>query len=159
MTTTDPVHTSTSSSTRAASWRNLALSYVAGVVLLAVQSVAYHLHTHENKLASDIPFYVVSGLVGVLIAAIALLRVNRSSKPTTRPTVGIVLSALGIVIFPVAYYTPITFIWGATACLLARDAAPGAATTTARVLGVVAMLCTVAVVVLRVLGVTYQVGG
>jgi uncharacterized membrane protein len=144
---------------RQASWRNLALVYVVGVVLLGIQSVAYHHYTHENKLASDLPFYVVSGLIGVLIAAIALVRVNRSSKAMTTPRIGIVLGALAVVLFPVGYYTPITFVWGATAFLLSHDAVPGRAATAARALGIVAMLCQVALVIARICGVTFQIGG
>jgi hypothetical protein len=142
-----------------ATWRNLALTYVAGVLVLTLQSVAYHLHTHENRLASDIPFYVISGLVGVAIAAIALLRVHRSTKPATTARVGIVLSAFGIAIFAVAYYMPITFILGGTSYLLSRDAEPGRSASAARVLGIIAMLCSVAVAVARICGVTYQLGG
>jgi hypothetical protein len=54
---------------------------------------------------------------------------------------------------------PITLIWGATAFLLSRDATPGRTATAARVLGSVAVLCQLAVVVARLVGVTYQVGG
>ncbi len=144
---------------RTATGRNLALSYVAGVLLLTLQSVAYHLHTHENRLASDVPFYVVSGLVGVLIAAIALLRVRHSRKDATAGRVAVGLSAFGVAIFPVAYYMPITFILGATSYLIARDATPGRTTRVAQVLGIVAMLCSVVVVIARACGVTYQLGG
>jgi NO-binding membrane sensor protein with MHYT domain len=144
---------------RTATGRNLALSYVAGVLVLTLQSIGYHLHTHDNKLASDIPFYVISGLVGVLIAAIALFRVRRSRKPATTGRVAVVLGAFGIAIFPVAYYMPITFILGATSYLLSQDADPGRTARVARVLGIVAMLCSVAVVVARACGVTYQLGG
>lgn len=144
---------------RTATWRNLALSYVAGVLLLTLQSVGYHWHTHDNKLSSDVPFYLVAGLIGVLIAAIALLRVHRSGKDTTAARVAVGLSAFGVVIFPVAYYTPITFILGATSYLLSRDAAPGRTARVARILGIVAMLCSVVVVIARICGVTYQLGG
>ena len=72
---------------------------------------------------------------------------------------GILLSALGLVIFPVAYFTPITFIWGVSSYLLSRDAQPGPLRTMARVLGIIALCLTPLVVVLRAVGVTYQLGG
>jgi hypothetical protein len=144
----------------AASFRNLGLTYVVGVALVVLQSVAYHHYAPtDGSVGQDVPVYFVSGLIGCLIAGIGLFRVSRSHKRATTPRVGIVLSALGLVIFPVAYFTPITFIWGVTAYLLSRDAQPGPLRTAARVLGLVALCLTPLVVVLRVVGVTYQVGG
>jgi membrane associated rhomboid family serine protease len=145
---------------RAASFRNLGLTYVVGVVLVVLQSVAYHHYAPtDGSVGQDVPVYFVSGLIGGLIAAIGLFRVSRSRKRATAPRVGIVLSALGLLIFPVAYFTPITFIWGVTSYLLSRDAQPGRLRTAARVLGVIALCLTPLVVVLRVVGITYQVGG
>ena len=144
----------------AANFRNLGLTYVVGVALVVLQSVAYHHYApSDGSVGQDAPVYFVSGLIGCLIAAIGLFRVSRSHKRATTPRVGIVLSALGLVIFPVAYFTPITFIWGVTSYLLSRDAQPGPLRTAARVLGIVALCLTPLVVLLRVVGVTYQVGG
>ena len=158
--TTPPTSDTSSPEHRSASLRNLALAYVAGVVLVVLQSVAYHHYVpSDGSVGQDVPVYFVSGLIGALIAAIGLFRVSRSRKTATAPRVGIVLSALGLVIFPVAYYTPITFIWGVTSYLLSRDAQPGPLRTAARVLGVLALCLTPLVVLLRAVGVTYQLGG
>jgi hypothetical protein len=145
---------------RSASFRNLAFTYLAGVALMVLQSVGYHLYKPtDGSVGQDVPFYFISGLIGCLIAAIGLFRVSRSRKDATAPWVGMVLSALGVVIFPVAYYTPITFIWGVTSYLLSRDARPGRLRTAARVLGIIALCLTPLVVLLRAAGVTYQLGG
>jgi hypothetical protein len=144
----------------AASFRNLGLTYVVGVALLVLQSVAYHHYAPtDGSVGQDVPVYFVSGVIGCLIAAIGLFRVSRGHKAATTPRVGIVLSALGIVIFPVAYFTPITFIWGVTSYLLSRDAQPGALRAAARVLGLIALCLTPLVVLIRVVGITYQLGG
>jgi hypothetical protein len=146
---------------RSASLLALGAAYVVGVVLMIVQSIGYHHYVvpKDGTVGSDIPVYVVSGLFAALIAGIGLLRARRSRKPASTPRVAILLSVLGIAIFPVAYYTPLTFIWGITAYLLSRDAEPGPLRTAARVLGIVALCLTPLVVVLRLVGVTYQVGG
>jgi hypothetical protein len=145
---------------RSASFRNLAFTYLVGVALVVLQSVAYHHYKPtDGSVGQDVPVYFVSGLIACLIAAIGLFRVYRSRKPATAPRVGILLSALGLVIFPVAYFTPITFIWGVTSYLLSRDAQPGPLRNVARVLGIIALCLTPLVVVLRVVGVTYQLGG
>jgi multisubunit Na+/H+ antiporter MnhG subunit len=145
---------------RSAGLRNLAIAYVVGVGLVVLQSVAYHHYAPtDGSVGQDVPVYFVSGLIGCLIAAIGLFRVSRSHKPATTPRVGIVLSVLGLAIFPVAYFTPITFIWGVTSYLLSRDAQPGPLRTAARVLGIIALCLTPLVVLLRAVGVTYQLGG
>jgi hypothetical protein len=158
--TTSATSGSDSAGRRSATFAGLALAYVVGVALVVLQSVAYHHYAPtDGSVGQDVPVYFVSGLIGALIAAIGLFRVSRSRKSATAPRVGIVLSALGLVIFPVAYYTPITFIWGVTSYLLSRDAQPGPLRTAARVLGVVALCLTPVVVLLRAVGVTYQLGG
>jgi hypothetical protein len=142
------------------SYRTLAWLFVVGVALMVLQSLAYHHYApKDGSVGSDVPVYVVSALIGCLIAAIGLFRVARSRRPATAPRVGLVLSILGLFIFPVAYFTPITFIWGATSYRLASDARPGFLRSAARVLGVVAMCLTPLVIVLRAVGVTYQLGG
>lgn len=157
---TAPLGTAPAPSQPSAGLRALAGAYVLGAVLMIVQSLAYHHYVpKDGTVAQDVPVYLVSGLIGCLIAGIGLFRVRRSRKAASTPRVGIVLSVLGIAIFPFAYYTPITFIWGVTSYLLSRDAEPGALRTAARVLGTIALCLTPLVVVLRLVGVTYQVGG
>jgi hypothetical protein len=151
---------STQPGRRVASVPNLAGTCVLGVVLMLVQTAAYHHYAPtDGSVGQDVPVYVVSGLIGGLIAAIGLFRVARSHAGATAPRVGVVLSLLGLVIFPVAYFTPMTFIWGVTSYLLSRDARPGPLRTAARVLGLVALCLTPVVVLLRLSGVTYQLGG
>jgi drug/metabolite transporter (DMT)-like permease len=158
--TTSPVPGTGSPGHRSAGFRNLTFAYVVGVALVVLQSVAYHHYApNDGSVGQDVPVYFVSGLIGCLIAAIGLFRVARGHKLATTPRVGIVLSALGLVIFPVAYFTPITFIWGVTSYLLSRDSEPGPLRTAARVLGIVALCLTPLVVLLRAAGVTYQLGG
>ena len=145
---------------RSAGFRNLALAYVVGVALVVLQSVAYHHYApKDGSVGQDVPVYFVSGLIGALIAAIGLFRVARAaSRP--RPHAWAWCSPCSAcVIFPVAYFTPITFIWGVTSYLLSREAQPGPLRTAARVLGVIALCLTPLVVVLRAVGVTYQLGG
>jgi hypothetical protein len=149
-----------SSENRSATVRNLLGTTVLGAVLMVVQSVAYHHYApKDGSVGQDVPFYFISALIGALIAAIGLFRVAHSRKAATTPRVGIVLAVLGLVVFPVGYYTPLTFIWGVTSYLLSRDAQPGPLRTAARILGIVALCLTPLVVLLRALGITYQVGG
>jgi hypothetical protein len=145
---------------RRAPWPALLAAGVVGVLALVAQSWFYHLHKPtDGSVAQDLPVYVVSGVLAVAIAGIGLLRVSRSSSDASGPRVGVVLAVLGLVIFPVAYYTPMTFVWGATSFLLSRNAPAGKLRTAGLVLGVLAMCCTLVVVVLRAVGVTYQAGG
>jgi hypothetical protein len=145
---------------RSANGRNLCAATLVGFVLLVVQSVAYHHYEPtDGSVGQDVPVYLVAALIGALVAGIGLLRVVRSRNAATRPRVGVMLAVLGLIVFPVAYFTPLTFIWGATAYLLSRDAQPGPLRTAARVLGIVALCLTPLVVLARVAGITYQVGG
>jgi hypothetical protein len=144
----------------AATVRNLLILTVLGAGLMVIQSVAYHHYAPtDGSVRQDVPVYIVAALIGAFVAAIGLFRVSRSRKPATTPLVGVVLAALGLVIFPIAYFTPLTFIWGSTSYLLSRDARPGRLRTAARVIGVVALCLTPLVVIARAVGITYQVGG
>lgn len=145
---------------RVATLRNVLGFALLGGLLMVVQSVAYHHYApKDGSVIQDLPVYGVAALIGALLAAIGLFRVARSRKSATAPRVGVVLAALGLVIFPVAYFTPMTFIWGGTSYLLSRDAQPGALRTAARVLGIVALCLTPLVVLGRTVGITYQLGG
>ena len=158
MATTSPSIDTVPTTLRHATWRNLGLSMLAGLVLGVLQNRAYDLHVND-PLLSNIGVYVVGALLGGGVAALGLLRAHRSSRPASTPRVGIVLAAVGIVAFPVTYYLPFAFIWGTTSWLLSRDAEPGRLARAAQVLGLVALALTPIVVVLRLIGVTYQVGG
>lgn len=141
---------------RHATWAHLAASYVVGVVALGIQSLAYHLHGGGNGFGTDLVFYVVSGLVGVVLGALAIALARRTGRPAV---CGLVAAVVGLLLFPVGYYMPVTVILGLTAYLLSQDARPSRAASAARLLGALAVLCQVAVVVYRIAGGMYQVGG
>ncbi len=141
---------------RHATWAHLAASYVVGVVALGIQSLAYHLHGGGNGFGTDLVFYVVSGLVGVVLAALAIALARRTGRPAV---CGLVAAVVGLLLFPVGYYMPVTVILGLTAYLLSRTPGLPARPPRPGCLGALAVLCQVAVVVYRIAGGMYQVGG
>jgi hypothetical protein len=143
--------------TRRATYLNGLVALVVGIAIVTATSQAHH--HYDPKAASgwrELPTYVISGLIGYGIAfGLGLLRVRRSGTAKTMAWTALVLAVLGVVLFPVAWWTPIPFVFGAAAVLLGVDANAAAGrsrlSTAGIVLGWLAILATVVLFAYRII--------
>lgn len=107
-----------------ATYRNGLIALVIGIALVTATSQAHYHYDHSSGSGwREWPAYTISGLVGYGIAfGLGLLRVHRSGTAKTMALTGLVLGFLGVLLYPVGYWTPIPFVFGAAAVLLGLDA-------------------------------------
>ncbi len=141
---------------RQATYGNGLIALIVGIALVTITSqVHHHYAPHSSSGWRELPYYVISGAIGYAVAfGLGLLRVRRGHSTKTIGQTALVLGAVGVVLFGVAWYTPIPFVFGAGAVLLGRDGVAaggrGRLNNSSVVLGALAMLGTVAMLAYRV---------
>ena len=146
----------TVSATRRATYLNGLAALIVGIAIVTATSQAHH--HYDPKAASgwrELPIYAISGLIGYGVAfGLGLLRARRSGTTKTTAWTALVLAVVGVVLFPVAWWTPIPFVFGAAAILLGVDANTAAGrsrlNTAAIGLGSLAILATVGLLAYRI---------